>query len=82
MAHAALGKPDRELPDDRPRPADRMGLVAARDLQPGDVVDRGAFGSRSLRWASPVEAWDEGPAGGCETVWAAMSPCWRAPAAP
>jgi sialic acid synthase SpsE len=59
MAHAALGKTDRELPDNRPRPADRMGLVAARDLQPGDVVDRGAVRFAFPALGIPVEAWDE-----------------------
>ncbi|HEX3062994.1 MAG TPA: SAF domain-containing protein, partial [Usitatibacter sp.] len=39
--------------------ADRMGLVAARDLQPGDVVDRGAVRFAFPALGIPVEAWDE-----------------------
>jgi N,N'-diacetyllegionaminate synthase len=59
MAHAALGNRERELPDNRPRPADRMGLVAARDLQAGEVIDLGAVRFAFPALGIPVEAWDE-----------------------
>lgn len=58
-AHAALGNPVREFPEDRPRPADRMGLIATRDLQPGETVDRDTVRFAFPTLGIPVEAWDE-----------------------
>lgn len=59
LAHAALGRTERVLPLDRPRPPDRMGLVAARELAAGERVTREsvrfAFPTRGI----PVEEWDE-----------------------
>jgi sialic acid synthase SpsE len=56
----ALGSTKRELPADRPRPADRMGLVAARALRPGDTIS-----AETVRFAFAVpqetvlvESWD------------------------
>lgn len=57
-AHEAIGDADLAQRAALARPADRMGLVAARDLQPGDVVSlqtmRFAFPTVGI----PVEDWD------------------------
>jgi N,N'-diacetyllegionaminate synthase len=56
--HDAIGPPDLEHRRALARPADRMGLVAARDLAPGEVL-----GMDNVRFAFPtvgipVEDWD------------------------
>lgn len=58
-AHAALGKPVRELPEGRPRPPDRMGLVAARDLAAGEAVAREGVRFAFPAVGIPVEEWDD-----------------------
>ncbi|KRE14413.1 hypothetical protein ASE66_13615 [Bosea sp. Root483D1] len=58
-AWRALGNETRELPADMPRPRDRMGLIASRDLEAGDII-----GLDTVTFAFPtlgveVERWDE-----------------------
>lgn len=57
--HAALGRECRPLDRNRPRKLSRMGLVAARDLMPGELISletvRFAFPARGIR----VEEWEE-----------------------
>lgn len=61
--HAALGSKMRYLERDRPKPKDRMGLVARRDLQAGDYVSLEtidfAFPARGVptEYWSLVEGW-------------------------
>jgi N,N'-diacetyllegionaminate synthase len=55
----SLGEPERTFPTDRPRPPDRMGLVAGADLAVGTVLSRA-----NVRFSFPaaglgVEAWDD-----------------------
>lgn len=62
--HTALGREYRPLDRNRPRKLSRMGLVAARDLAPGEPLSletvRFAFPARGIR----VEQWEEA-AGRC-----------------
>jgi len=55
-----LGASMRILPSDRPRPTDRMGLVAARDISAGDrlTVDNIRFALAVPEETIPVENWD------------------------
>lgn len=80
-----LGSPMRELPSGRARPADRMGLVAARDIARGE-----RFSLQNIRFALavppetiPVEHWDlvgnwtathDIPAGAALS-WPLVTPC-------
>lgn len=59
IAHAALGSPVRELPEGRPRPPDRMGIVAARDLAAGERVASGSVRFAFPTLGIPVEEWDD-----------------------
>jgi sialic acid synthase SpsE len=58
LAYESLGATIRADPETCSRPRDRMGLVAARDLHPGDRLDlacvRFAFPATGI----PVEDWD------------------------
>jgi N,N'-diacetyllegionaminate synthase len=59
QAHLALGLPDLSYRSGSARPQDRMGLVAAHDLRPGDELTQ-----ESVRFAFPtvgipVEDWDK-----------------------
>jgi sialic acid synthase SpsE len=57
--YQSLGAKKRTFPTDRPRPPDRMGLVAGTDLAVGTVLSRA-----NIRFSFPaaglgVEAWDD-----------------------
>jgi sialic acid synthase SpsE len=56
--HAALGDPEQAFCTPETRPAARMGVMAATELQPGDRVqlDRVRFAFPTL--GVPVEEWD------------------------
>jgi sialic acid synthase SpsE len=55
----ALGQPMRTLPTNRPRPPDRMGLVTARDVAPGDPVSLETVAFAMPTVGIPVEFWGQ-----------------------
>lgn len=56
--HQALGRPVRTLARTRPKKTSRMGLVAARDLAPGDQVTLESVGFAFPAVGIPVENWE------------------------
>jgi N,N'-diacetyllegionaminate synthase len=58
LAYSSLGCSVRKLPANRERPSDRMGIVAARDLQAGDRIDRINVRFAFPTVGIPVEDWD------------------------
>ncbi|GEM_PF-661136 len=58
-AHVAIGTPDLERRKVLAPPRDRMGLVAARDLEPGDTLDLGNTRFAFPAVGIPVEDWDD-----------------------
>ena len=59
MAYEAMGNPVRTIPAMQPRPRDRMGLVAARDLEAGDPIDVTNVTFAFPTLGVPVEDWDD-----------------------
>ncbi len=58
VAYEALGERQRKLPEDRPAPKDRMGLIAACDIAVGDELSARNVSFAFPNLGIPVEEWD------------------------